>query len=74
MYGRDAILPIELEMPNLPDNNGLTNDFQAQFLERIQILTGILNDNRQKAQDNISKNKKNKNFDMMLIFIQLNTK
>lgn len=56
MYGKDAILPIELEMPNLPDNNGLTEDFQAQFLKRIQILTGILNDNRQIAQDNIFKN------------------
>jgi hypothetical protein len=56
IYGRDALLPIEIEIPNLPDNNDLNNDFQAQLLERIQLLTGTtLNDNRQIAQDNITK-------------------
>ncbi|GBB91669.1 hypothetical protein RclHR1_19010003 [Rhizophagus clarus] len=55
IYGRDALLPIEIEMPNVPNNTDLNDDFQAQLLERIQLLTGTLNDNRQIAQDNITK-------------------
>jgi len=56
-YGREATLPIELELPSdlrtIRQNNQLTDDFQEQLLQRIRFLIGTMEDDRQTARKNI---------------------
>ncbi len=52
-YGRDAILPIEIEMPSLPAVNSPIEDPQEQLYQRIRKLIGPIDDDRQVARINI---------------------
>ncbi|CAB5389654.1 unnamed protein product [Rhizophagus irregularis] len=59
-YGREATLPIELKLPSDPTIIGSdaqqdqqVEDFQEQFYQRIRMLIGPLEDNRQLARSNV---------------------
>jgi hypothetical protein len=53
-YGREAVLPIELEIPGYPSEDDRSS-FEELYFWRLNHLIGKLTDDRQQAQQNIMK-------------------
>ena len=54
-YGRDAVLPIDLQLPVYTPEPINDQNVDEQYLQRISQLIGPVHDDRQKAQLNIEK-------------------
>ncbi|GBC53574.1 putative integrase core domain protein [Rhizophagus irregularis DAOM 181602=DAOM 197198] len=52
-YGRDAVLPIELEVPTYPFEDRSDRGFEDLYFRRLGQLAGNLIDDRQQANENI---------------------
>ncbi|GBC47303.2 DDE-type integrase/transposase/recombinase [Rhizophagus irregularis DAOM 181602=DAOM 197198] len=74
-YGREATLSIELKLPSDPtvirsdvQQNQQVEDFQEQFYQRIRMLIGPLEDNRQLARSNVhtSQEKQKQRYDAQI--------
>ncbi|CAB4496091.1 unnamed protein product [Rhizophagus irregularis] len=52
-YGRDAVLPIELEVPTYPFEDRSDRGFEDLYFRRLGQLVGNLIDDRQQANENI---------------------
>ena len=52
-YGRDAVLPIDLEMPEYPFEERSVKGFEDLYFSRLGQLVGWLVDDRQQAHRNI---------------------
>ncbi|PKB92553.1 hypothetical protein RhiirA5_444270 [Rhizophagus irregularis] len=74
-YGREATLPIELKLSSDPTVNRSdvqqdqqVDNFQEQFYQRIRMLIGSLEDNRQLARNNVhtSQEKQKQRYDAQI--------
>ncbi|CAB4399008.1 unnamed protein product [Rhizophagus irregularis] len=74
-YGREATLPIELKLSSDPTVNRSdvqqdqqVEDFQKQFYQRIRMLIGSLEDNRQLVKSNVhtSQEKQKQRYDSQI--------
>ncbi|CAB4477808.1 unnamed protein product [Rhizophagus irregularis] len=53
MYGREATIPIELQISSQPDSSEQVEDLTATYFKRLYQIIGPLEEDHRKAQQNI---------------------